>query len=218
MNISIKNNTATLVKEDTLVEDSKKTYTVNFEFDSSWDEIDKAAVFKAGLIIVDDVEITSNACSVPAECLKEGGFSLYVGVRKTEDEEDSGIIWCNAGRIMFNIVDGKGGSDDEGGESGGGITTVIIETNAAFTEVVQSSHTVEEIRQMFAQNTPMCFVIKIAGEYEGMPFNVFVQMEYKGQININGTTANGPGVSFTYSNGATYSVTVTYDGFQMLKN
>ena len=98
----------------------------------------------------------------------------------------------------------------------GGTTVVVIETNSGFSEVVNTTHTAEEIRELYAQDVPMFFVIKVPGTYEGMPSEVYNKTEYFGQVNTNGTVANGPAIKFSgfsSHSGKTLSITVQYNGF-----
>lgn len=119
MKIVINGLTATLVKDDTLIQNSDKVYTVEFEFDESWDEYDKTVIFKAGNVSEEFV-LSGNTCVIPKKCLEKGGSIFKVIVRgvSLEDERE---VRCNTSRILFGIVSGasEGGSNSGAGYSGG---------------------------------------------------------------------------------------------------
>ena len=58
---------------------------VKFEYNGIWDGLHKTAVFSAGGVTRDVVDI-SDSCTVPAEVLTKAGTILYVGVYGLRDD------------------------------------------------------------------------------------------------------------------------------------
>lgn len=99
MVIEIKNQWAQLVKDDTLRQNSKKEYEAEFVFDESWNGFSKTAIFEAGSASV-IVALTSDRCTIPAECLKHGSVKLKVGVYGVNGDARKGTIWCETSIII----------------------------------------------------------------------------------------------------------------------
>lgn len=99
MKIKITDQWANLVKDDTLRQNSRKTYEVGFDFDGSWDGYSRTAIFEAGPSSV-IVALTEDRCAIPAECLKHGSVKLKVGVYGVKGEERKGTIWCLTSLII----------------------------------------------------------------------------------------------------------------------
>lgn len=99
MNIEVNDQWARLVKDDTLQQNSKKSYEVMFTFDESWDGFSKTAIFEAGPASI-VVVLTDDRCTVPAECLKHGSVRLKIGVYGLKDGARRATIWCETGLII----------------------------------------------------------------------------------------------------------------------
>ena len=90
------------------------------------------------------------------------------------------------------------------------IVTITLESD--YTTVVNCSHTYEEVRELYANGTPICLQVMIpSGTYEGMPINLFYIMDCDGQINTDGTPNNGP--VFVYDGGQ-HMINFTSSGIQ----
>lgn len=102
MEIAVKETYAHMLKDESLVQNSEKIYIVEFIFDQSWDGYAKTAVFKAGSVEL-SVPLTDDRCIIPAECLKQAGVSLHIGVSGGKDGEQKDTVWCLTSRIMYAV-------------------------------------------------------------------------------------------------------------------
>ena len=102
MEIAVKETYAHMLKDESLVQNSEKIYIVEFIFDQSWDGYTKTAVFKAGSSEL-SVPLTDDRCIIPAECLKQAGVNLHVGVNGVKGEAQKDTMWCLASRIMYAV-------------------------------------------------------------------------------------------------------------------
>lgn len=114
MIIQITEQWAKLIKDDTLRQNSTKTYEVEFDFDESWDGYSKTAIFEAGPASV-IVTLTEDRCTIPAECLKHGSVKLKVGVYGVKGEERKGTIWCLTSLIIPDATMNIGSGSSSGG-------------------------------------------------------------------------------------------------------
>lgn len=103
MEITVKEQTISVTKDDTLIQKSKKTYAVFFVFDESWDGFVKTAHFQAGSVS-SSVALTDDKCDIPAECLKDAGIILQVFVHGVKDSEEKSTPWCLTSRILYETV------------------------------------------------------------------------------------------------------------------
>lgn len=94
MEIAVKNNYSVLVSDDTLIQNSSKTYTAKFTFDETWEGFSKTVLFEAGPASV-IVALTEDQCIIPAECLKRGSIKLEIGVYGVKGDEKKGTVWCS---------------------------------------------------------------------------------------------------------------------------
>lgn len=95
MKINVMDTWAVMVEDDTLRQNSKKTYNVEFNFDKCWDGYSKTVIFEAGPASV-IVALTEDRCTIPAECLKHGSVKLQIGIYGVNGDERKGTIWCLA--------------------------------------------------------------------------------------------------------------------------
>lgn len=93
MKINVMDTWAVMVEDDTLRQNSKKTYNVEFNFDKCWDGYSKTVIFEAGPASV-IVALTEDRCTIPAECLKHGSVKLQIGIYGVNGDERKGTIWC----------------------------------------------------------------------------------------------------------------------------
>jgi len=100
---------AVMVEDDTLRQNSKKIYNVEFNFEKCWDGYSKTVIFEAGPASV-IVALTEDRCAIPAECLKHGSVTLQIGIYGVNGEERKGTIWCLASMIVPDTSLSVGGS------------------------------------------------------------------------------------------------------------
>lgn len=110
MKITIKGQSAALTDDDTLVQNSAKRYDVLFSFDESWAGFSKTVLFEAGEASI-AVVLAEDRCFIPAECLKQGGVVLRVGVYGVKGEERMATVWCRTSAILYSSGLGIGGSN-----------------------------------------------------------------------------------------------------------
>lgn len=101
MIISVRGQSAALVKDDALIQNSDRSYIVEFDFDSSWDGFEKSAVFSAGSVLV-TVPLEDDLCTIPEQCLQQGGIMLRVRVEGIQNENQISTDWCMASLIMYH--------------------------------------------------------------------------------------------------------------------
>lgn len=109
MKINVMDTWAVMVEDDTLRQNSTKTYNVEFNFGKSWDGYSKTVIFEAGPVSV-IVALTEDRCTIPAECLKHGSVKLQVGIYGIKGGERKGTIWCLTSMIIPDATLGGGSS------------------------------------------------------------------------------------------------------------
>lgn len=102
MEIAVKETYAHMLKDESLVQNAETLYIVEFLFDKSWDGYTKTAIFKAGSVEL-SVKLTDDRCIIPAECLKQAGVSLHIGVSGVKGAEQKDTVWCLTSRIMYAV-------------------------------------------------------------------------------------------------------------------
>lgn len=110
MKIAIKGRHAVLVEDDSLVQNSQKSYPAEFSFDKTWLGFTKTALFEAGAVNV-AVVLSEDRCSIPGECLKQAGVTLRVGVYGVKGEERMATVWCQVSKVLPACVLDVGQSD-----------------------------------------------------------------------------------------------------------
>lgn len=109
----------------TLIRNTETPCTVEFQFDDAWDGYTKQAVFRAGAANI-TVPLEGDACTLPAECLKEGGVWLSVLVEGTKEDESIHTSECRVGMVLYDIdPDELDPGDDSGGGGGSGVDPFI---------------------------------------------------------------------------------------------
>ena len=108
MEIAVKETYAHMLKDESLVQNAETLYIVEFLFDKSWDGYTKTAIFKAGSVEL-SVKLTDDRCIIPAECLKQAGVSLHIGVSGVKGGEQK--VKCSpkvgqklCGKAILNSV------------------------------------------------------------------------------------------------------------------
>lgn len=113
MKIEIKGSFTRLVEDASLVQNYKTPYTVEFIFSEDWTDFAKTALFEAGGASI-AVALTSNQCTIPAECLKRAGVRLQIAVYGVKGSERKSTGWCVTSMILhradLNIGSGNSGS------------------------------------------------------------------------------------------------------------
>ncbi len=111
---------------------------VRFSFDESWEGLTRTAVFRAGSVTRDQVDILDST-TVPWEVLEKVGCRLYVGVYGANGDGSTVIptVWAEAGEILP-------GADPTGDESAdptlpvwqqvlqGGVKTVVPDAEGSY--------------------------------------------------------------------------------------
>ena len=49
------------------------------------------------------MKLTDDRCIIPAECLKQAGVSLRIGVSGVKGGEQKDTVWCLTSRIMYAV-------------------------------------------------------------------------------------------------------------------
>ncbi len=90
---------ATVVESEQLTAGAQKIFTVEFEFNSSWTGLERAAVFKSGNVSRTQRLDETNICEIPHEVLR-AEQTLYVGVYGSDS---TGVVlpsvWCSLGKV-----------------------------------------------------------------------------------------------------------------------
>lgn len=148
MRIAITNQNAELIGDDTLIQNSKKSYTAEFTFDETWEGFAKTVLFEAGPVNI-AVVLTERTCAIPPECLKRGGVTLRIGVYGVNGEKRKPTVWCETSRILYETWGASGThvpppvSDDRYEE----IMAVIGDLSAAGFEGKTIVEIITEIRE-----------------------------------------------------------------------
>lgn len=114
MKIDVMDTWAVMVKDDTLQQNSPKTYWVEFNFDKSWDGYSRTVIFEAGsanvVVVLKEYSDEENRCPIPKECLKYGGVKLKIGIYGVKGEEHKAIVGYLASTIIPDGGMNLGGS------------------------------------------------------------------------------------------------------------
>ncbi len=73
-------------------------FDISFEFDSTWHELAKTAVFKNGSLSVSLLIPENGICKIPHEVLERQGM-LYIGVYGTGGGITLPTVWCEVGNV-----------------------------------------------------------------------------------------------------------------------
>jgi len=101
LKIKITDQWAQLVEDETLCQNSKKAYNVEFIFDGTWDGFTKTAIFEAGSASI-VVALTDDRCTFPSDCLKSGGVVPRIGVYGVKDTGRKATVWCRTSRVLYD--------------------------------------------------------------------------------------------------------------------
>lgn len=84
---------------------SNKTHFCKFIFDSSWDQLEKTAIFKdEHNNYIDDVEIDEdNFCVIPSEVIAAPG-NIYIGVLGKKSDSIRPTEWSNSIRVLNSCL------------------------------------------------------------------------------------------------------------------
>lgn len=101
-------NLMTVQEREPVTSGSVNGYTVQFEFSSDWDGLNRTAVFQAGSVCRSVLLDESGTCSVPWEVLKTSGIPLSAGVY---GEKGGDIVlpttWAPLGLILKGAAPGE---------------------------------------------------------------------------------------------------------------
>ena len=101
MIIAVINKTIALVKDETLIRGMKKTVSVRFSFDPTWDGFTKTVHFRAGSVS-EAVQLQNDVCDVPTACLEKAGVILRILVTGENGGETLTTPWCLTSRILYD--------------------------------------------------------------------------------------------------------------------
>lgn len=103
-----------LIDGDTLVQNTKNPYSVEFLFDEHWDGLTKDVIFRVGNV-TEMVRLgDENICTLPSKFLENGGLYLYVMVEGFSGDISLVADWCIAGKVLYRTEIDDG--DDPGPE------------------------------------------------------------------------------------------------------
>lgn len=153
MKINVMDNWASITQDDTLQQNSPKTYWVEFNFDKSWEGYSRTVIFEAGsanvVVVLKEYSEEENRCPVPKECLKYGGVKLKIGIYGVKDEDHKAIVGYLTSRIIsdgsLNVGESSSGTpipDEVYSE----IMAAIGDLNAAGFEGMTLAEVFREIR------------------------------------------------------------------------
>ena len=151
MKITVIRETIALTKDETLVRKSKLIYPVQFIFDSTWDGFTKTALFQAGSV-TQSVELSGDACTVPAECLEIGGVYLKVLIKGVKDGVERTTPWCLTSRILYDIVDPTSVSPTPTGDIGRLCSDFADALSNGFTEEELKDKTLSEVLSVMEED------------------------------------------------------------------
>ena len=97
--ISVSAADAVLTQTETLTAGMVNLPTVQFTFTSDWNGLGKTAVVRAGTV-VEELLVTDNQITVPAECMVDAGVNLIIGVWGGSDSVELPTVWCACGEIL----------------------------------------------------------------------------------------------------------------------
>lgn len=148
MKITVIKQTIALTKDETLIRNSDVTYPVEFLFDSTWDGYEKTALFQAGSV-TQSVSLVDDACTIPAECLKNAGVYLKVLIHGIKDGAEQATPWCLTSRILYDtnidIPTPPSPSPTPEGEVGRLCTEFAEELESQYTEEELEGKTLDEV-------------------------------------------------------------------------
>lgn len=105
MKLKVNSVSIVVIEPEIIVAHAVKTHECEFEFDATWDDYTKKAVFKKGNLVI-KVLLKDNKCIIPWEVLETRGF-LKIGIRGVCDDKRRPTVWTE--NIL--ISDGPGESE-----------------------------------------------------------------------------------------------------------
>lgn len=117
MKIDVMDNWAVITKDDTLQQNSSRTYWVEFNFDKSWEGYSRTVIFEAGsanvVVVLKEYSEEENRCPIPKECLKYGGVNLKIGIYGVKGDDHKAIVG-----YLTSMIISDGGLNLGGSSSG----------------------------------------------------------------------------------------------------
>ena len=105
MKLKVNSVSIVVTEPEIIVAHAVKTHECEFEFDATWNDYTKKAVFKKGALTI-KVLLKDNKCIIPWEVLETRGF-LKIGIRGVCDDKRRPTVWTD--NIL--ISDGPGESE-----------------------------------------------------------------------------------------------------------
>ena len=95
-------------QREIVTSNSVNVYQCQFQFDNSWDGLEKTAVFQAGKETVSTLLDETGICVIPWEVLQDAKRTLYAGVYGTKDGNIVlPTIWASLGEIKQGVNPGE---------------------------------------------------------------------------------------------------------------
>lgn len=95
-------------QREIVTSNSVNVYQCQFQFDNSWDGLEKTAVFQAGEETVSTLLDETGICVIPWEVLQDAKRTLYAGVYGTKDGNIVlPTIWASLGEIKQGVNPGE---------------------------------------------------------------------------------------------------------------
>ena len=95
-------------QREIVTSNSVNVYQCQFQFDNSWDGLEKTAVFQAGEETVSTLLDETGICVIPWEVLQDAKRTLYAGVYGTKDGNIVlPTIWASLGEIKPGVTQGE---------------------------------------------------------------------------------------------------------------
>lgn len=103
-----KKNVLAVNQREVVTSGSVNVYEVQFQFDNSWDGLEKTAVFRVGEETVSTLLDETGICVIPWEVLQDAKRTLYAGVYGTKDGNIVlPTIWASLGEIKQGVNPGE---------------------------------------------------------------------------------------------------------------
>lgn len=104
-NLFVNKNQIKINKMELITSGSVNVYKVQFDFSEDWKDLDRMAVFKAGIESRSVLLDNGNICEIPWEVLKKPGLILKVGVFGNKyGEMVLPTIWSELGVISLGVT------------------------------------------------------------------------------------------------------------------
>lgn len=97
-----------LAEKEIVTSGSVNVYQCKFEFDDTWDGLEKTAVFQAGCETFSVLLDSTGICTIPWEVLQDAKRTLYIGVYGTKGGNTVlPTLWAACGEIRQGVSPGE---------------------------------------------------------------------------------------------------------------